>query len=623
MERRDALRSLAGFGIGSLASSLGGTAVAQNVGTVRWEFPTDDYQQVPPTVVDDTVYFGSNDGKFYAADAQSGEQLWEWPADGTGETFRRAPAVADGTVYVDNRPLRALDAETGELQWEASVGGGRSPTVADGFVFVANEGGVAAVDASNGESLWSFETEVFTSSSPTLVDGTVYFGNWENRAYALDAVTGEERWRFEANDDMLTAATVVDGTVYMGSRDTHLYALDAATGEKQWDFMTQGPVTESTPTVAHGNVYFASNGGKTYALDAETGDRKWEAEIRGYWSAPTVVDDTLYIGSTDNHVYALGAHTGEIRWQLGTGDTIYNKPVVVDGVLYIGSRDNTLYAIETGEDGSSQDSRVLHETNNHHHEVATRVRVPPQYQLAIADINGPVTIGEDLEVTVAVTNVGGQQGGAEVTVEAGSFGSETRTVPVDGLDKSTATFVVSTAGGEPGESTVTARLGDDSVTDTVTLEKAPEPEPDEQEQPDSAPNESDGDSDSDNTLLWALGGGSAIAVALWYHRRRKQAVSEDAGHRQGGRQHRNGEQIQAGTRQADATAPGQRAPPREGDRNPPPEGDRHQSAADERHQPADGDRNQPSNQRGDTASGREDDSRQDRRDRSERRDDRS
>lgn len=565
ISRRNLLRWTAGFGIGTLGSSRVGRVAAQDGGIERWQFPTADYQQVPPTVVDGTVYFGSNDGKFYAADAESGEQLWEWPPDGTSNTFRRAAAVADGTVYVDNRPLRALDAETGELQWEASVGGGRSATVADGIVFVADDGGVAAVDASNGEELWSFGAEVFRMSSPTVVDGTVYFGNWENYAFALDAATGEELWRFEANDDMLTAATVSDGTVYIGSRDTRMYALDATTGEKQWDFKTQGPITESTPTVAHGNLYFASNGGKTYALDAETGDRRWDADVRGYWSAPTVVGSTLYIGSTDDNLYALSAHTGETRWHFATGDTIYNKPVVVDGMLYIGSRDNTLYAIETSASGSSQDSRVLLGTNNHHHEVSPRVQVPPEYQLDTTDISGPVTVGEDIEVTVAVSNRGGQQGSAEVTVEVESLGTETRSITVDGLGRATETFAVSTADASPGESTVTATLGDDTLTDTVTLEQAPAPEPEEPSEPDiQTSNDSGASGDDDNTFLWVLGGGSALAVALWYHRRRKQAVTDDGGHPDAGTPQRNGEQGN-GNRQAEATAPGQRPPPSEGD----------------------------------------------------------
>jgi outer membrane protein assembly factor BamB len=48
------------------------------------------------TVAGDVVYAGSDDGKLYAADADTGETLWTWQ---TGGPIRAAPAVIDHVVY--------------------------------------------------------------------------------------------------------------------------------------------------------------------------------------------------------------------------------------------------------------------------------------------------------------------------------------------------------------------------------------------------------------------------------------------------------------------------------------------------------------------------------------------
>ncbi|HUV74859.1 MAG TPA: PQQ-binding-like beta-propeller repeat protein [Anaerolineae bacterium] len=49
--------------------------------------------------------------------------MWRFPKEGI-VTVLASPAVADGVVYVnaDDTKLYALDAETGELQWEVAPG---------------------------------------------------------------------------------------------------------------------------------------------------------------------------------------------------------------------------------------------------------------------------------------------------------------------------------------------------------------------------------------------------------------------------------------------------------------------------------------------------------------------
>ena len=69
------------------------------------------------------------------------------------------------------------------------------PTVAGDTVFVgigpkfadSGTGGVHAFDAESGEERWPFETGARVNSSPTVVDGVVYFGSDDSSVYAVEA----------------------------------------------------------------------------------------------------------------------------------------------------------------------------------------------------------------------------------------------------------------------------------------------------------------------------------------------------------------------------------------------------------------------------------------------------
>jgi outer membrane protein assembly factor BamB len=125
------------------------------------------------------------------------------------ESYRFAPpAYAEGTLFVlrtgdgdpfDPRHLVAVDAETGEERWTATVGAGdyieTSPVVTDRYVLVGTVmGDLVAVDRGTGETAWNHTVDerLGLDSPPIPVGDTVYVVT--NRVYALaeggDAVPG-------------------------------------------------------------------------------------------------------------------------------------------------------------------------------------------------------------------------------------------------------------------------------------------------------------------------------------------------------------------------------------------------------------------------------------------------
>ena len=221
-----------------------------------------------------------------------------------------------------------------------------SPTVADGVVYFGSyDQNLYAVDATSGNLLWKHKTSDAVYSTPAIANGFVYFGSNDTHLYAVDGTTGDLRWRYETEDPVRSSPAVADGVVYFGtSDDENLYALNASSGKLLWKYKATGWGVGS-PTIAKGMVYFRSYR-YLYALNASTGELIWRYDADDFVHSPVVATNIVYFGSTDRRLYALDATTGLVLWTYKTGNTSFTSAAVADGVVYVGSGDNHLYALD-------------------------------------------------------------------------------------------------------------------------------------------------------------------------------------------------------------------------------------------------------------------------------------
>lgn len=173
-------------------------------------------------------------------------------------------------------------------------------------------------------------------SSPAIVDGVVYIGAENGKAYAIDAWTGAIRWSTNTGyTHNWSSPAVVRGVVFIGA--AQLYALRASTGAILWKVNTRDDTW--SPTVAKGVVYVGSKTGKLYAVRASDGSILWTKSMGdtgnpGISAAPTVANGMVYVDSASNELYALDAATGKVRWAVSMQEEAGTAPAVVDGVAY-------------------------------------------------------------------------------------------------------------------------------------------------------------------------------------------------------------------------------------------------------------------------------------------------
>lgn len=367
IDRRQFLRS-SGAGLSATAwiGSQLPTAAGQTSWEEIWRFEAGPFT-ASPTIVDGTVYVTDEEEKVFALSAESGELLWQQGLEVLNSWG--APVVSNGTVFVGGYGVYAFDADTGDEKWvNEDEGGATGVNVADGIVF-AQHGDLTALNAATGGRLWKHSSGDDNDTSPTIANGVVFFGSRDDNVYALDTVSGDEYWHFETGGSVNSSPAVSRGTVFFGSNDENLYAVDATSGREEWQFSTGSPIG-CAPTVADGTVFFGNRNSDFVAVDASTGEEQWRVDTAGWVeTAPTVVDGTVVFGSWDGVVYGADATTGDVLWRFETeGESRSSAPTVVNGTAFFGDSAGNLYAVDTGVDGSSEDSRVLHGTLGHHGE---------------------------------------------------------------------------------------------------------------------------------------------------------------------------------------------------------------------------------------------------------------
>jgi outer membrane protein assembly factor BamB len=324
-------------------------------GKLKWRFHTGGEIVSSPAVSGDMVYIGSADHAVYALDRRTGEQRWKFATKGRVSS---SPAVAGGIVYVASYDghLYAIDAATGQQKWTFATEGERrfaathlhgsepraevmpdvfdfflsSPTVAEGTVyFGSGDHHVYALDASDGRLRWKVATAEVVHASPAVADGLLVVGDWDSTLLALDARTGAERWRFQGGRDpdihnqqgFQSSPAIAEGLVVVGCRDAHLYALDARTGAPRWSISTKGSWIISSPAIRDGRVYFAtSDSGLFDAVDAKTGERVFELDYRHWpmFSSPALAGDRAYIGSHNGRLLAIDLAARKQAWAFDT-----------------------------------------------------------------------------------------------------------------------------------------------------------------------------------------------------------------------------------------------------------------------------------------------------------------
>ena len=293
---------------------------------VRWDFRARTLVEFPPAIGYGRLYFTNNYGRLYAVNAKTGKRAWR---KDSGRCVASTPAVWQHLViqtYLNARPCNRGNQK-------------------------GLRGLVIARYAGFGQFAWQARIAP-SESSPVVVDGIVYLGDWSGRVYALHARTGRLKWSFRTGDKVKGSVAVSGNRVYVGSYDHRVYALSRQTGKLLWRSSAQRRLGNrgqfySSPAVGYGRVYIGATAGTVYSFGATTGKLIWSRSTGNYvYGSPALWRRTVYVGSYSRWFYALDAATGDVRWRFRANGPISGSATIVGGIVYFSTLRERTYGLD-------------------------------------------------------------------------------------------------------------------------------------------------------------------------------------------------------------------------------------------------------------------------------------
>jgi polyvinyl alcohol dehydrogenase (cytochrome) len=222
------------------------------------------------------------------------------------------------------------------------------------------------VDSVKGlKKLWTFNGPS-TTSTPAVVDGTVYLPGWDGKVYALRLDDGMAVWTATLPDLIDSSPAVTATQVFVSDDNGSVHALERATGKVQWsksvDPHAETHLWSSPVFIPEANIIVVgiASGeeqvsgmtptfrGGVVALDSATGMQKWRFDTASAASGSgpgiavwgTAAVDTkrkaVYIGTGNNYAAPVGQYADSmLAINYETGKLIWNKQFTADDIFTI------------------------------------------------------------------------------------------------------------------------------------------------------------------------------------------------------------------------------------------------------------------------------------------------
>ena len=315
------------FGDEILVGAAGGTGIyrlSRADGGLKDNYPAEASVQSMPLILGQTVVFSDIAGDTYAYERDG---TLRWRHDG------RAPILAsplghEGTVYITDVEDRvvALDAETGSLLWQYQQR--KDPTRRSGLslyaapqgvplgdqhvLFGFSDGSIVALDAGTGDVQWNRRigegAYPDVVADPTWHNGVLFVSGYFKPFIALDVETSTLKWRHEVGS-AATPVVTSSGVILHPGTDGVLRSYEILTGDLvwMWDSLSQAALTSPVPTEA--GLLIGVGDGTLFLIDEATGKEIWRYRtdfiLQGITAKPVVSGRQAIFVTNPGWIYSV------------------------------------------------------------------------------------------------------------------------------------------------------------------------------------------------------------------------------------------------------------------------------------------------------------------------------
>ena len=311
-----------------------------------------------------------------------------WRADiGEGSSddgrLTASPIVYQGKIYTLDTEgvVSAFSASSGSRTWRVSLapekekgneGFGGGIAANGGRLFVTTGFGVVvALNAGNGAVEWTRKIGVPLRSSPTAIDGKLFFVSAESKLYCLSTVDGVELWTFRGLPESATllsnVSPAVSGDIVVVPYPSgEVIAYNISAGRSAWvetlsrtrgGSSLAGLSDPARPAIDRGVVFAVGHSGRMFATAQKTGERLWTKRIQGT-QMPWPAGDLVFVVDINGVLMALTRKEGKVRWLTELPQSKrWSGPVLAGGRLWLASADGIMISVDakTGNIVSKRD----------------------------------------------------------------------------------------------------------------------------------------------------------------------------------------------------------------------------------------------------------------------------
>lgn len=318
-----------------------------------WSLNAGEIIESSAALSDSTAYVGTGSSELIAVDLLSGKLKWKYKTkEGVGES---SPAVASGLVFVGDLAgfFHAVNAGNGQGVWTYKSGGEikSSPVVLGDRVLIGSyDGALYCFEARTGKTLWQFKTENYVHGTPCVVDGIAYFAGCDEIFHGIRISDGKEVVHLPGIGNTGASVTIINTPAgqqaFFGNFSNEVLSINLKTRRRVWRYIhpqRQFPFYSST-AVADGKVILGGRDKVVHCLNAANGKELWSFRTNArVESSPAVTGGRVYIGSNDGRFYVLDLNTGAKVWEFNAGQAVSASPAIAGGRVVVGAQDGKLY----------------------------------------------------------------------------------------------------------------------------------------------------------------------------------------------------------------------------------------------------------------------------------------
>ncbi|HUQ80943.1 MAG TPA: PQQ-binding-like beta-propeller repeat protein, partial [Gemmatimonadaceae bacterium] len=198
-------------------------------GVQRWFATLNQYDQFTPAVKDSFVYAytGSDHPKLTVAFAPTGAVVYEIADPGfvwDGWSMNTAPTLggASNVLATNGGRLISFNLNARSIGYALPGNFGGQVSVANGVVYVANNGQVEARKESDGSLQWSWTPPTGGPVGPMIVTKNLLFVSTAANTYAVDLASHAQMWTYPAGGHMTLSA---QGILFIAQSSGRLAAI--------------------------------------------------------------------------------------------------------------------------------------------------------------------------------------------------------------------------------------------------------------------------------------------------------------------------------------------------------------------------------------------------------------